>query len=178
MQQHPACVIYIHYGARQVDTLSSIPTDTFEQPHREEIREESTGFFGSLGARLGEIAENLSDLFTLRIDLLKTELRDSAKTAALNSVYIVAGGLLALVALFILSAALIVGLAILLPWIMVVSVAVACLIVGAVYTVVAVLLIKFGINHLKEHGLAPLQSLSEIRKDKQWINEIKSARTE
>lgn len=167
-----------HVERRQASTLSYIPTYRYNQGEEDRRATRGRGFFSSLGASFGQIAENISDLFTLRIDLLKAELRDSAKTAARNSVYIAAGAGLAMVAVFVLSAALVVGVAMLLPWNVIANIAVSCLAVGLIYTLAAALLVRFGIKHLKEHGLKPEKSVQEMRNDKQWINEIKSTRPE
>ena len=135
------------------------------------------GFFANIGSLVGKIGEDVSDLLTLRIDLLKVELRDGAKTIAKNSVYVVAGAIIALFAFLVFTLAIITGLALLLPFSPTASIAAAAGIVFVLYAGIAVWLINFGIRHFKKHSIKPERSIQEVWKDKEWMKDLQKSAT-
>ena len=159
--------------------MSSIPRETIPPREFTSPGVKNTkgigGFFANISGIVGKIAEDVGDLVTLRIDLLKVELRDGARTIASNSIYVLAGGLVALFALAVITTAIIVGVAAALPWSPLVSVAVAALIIGVIYSIAAFFLIRFGIEHFKKRSVKPEQSIREVWKDKEWMQDIQKS---
>jgi hypothetical protein len=115
----------------------------------------------------------VGNLVTLRIDLLKVELRDSTKTFARDSAMMVAGAVIGLFAFGALTAALVAFMATVLPLTAGKAVAASALIVGVAYAIIAGLLVFLGIRHLKKRGVKPERSIEEIRRDKEWMKEIR-----
>jgi hypothetical protein len=112
-------------------------------------------------------ASLFSEAFTLaaglvrkEVDLARAEVTENLSKAAVAIGMIVGGVVLVLVALNVLSAALVAGLTELgieAGW--------AALIVGAVYFVIAVILVRKGTQELKAANLAPTRAAQNVRED-------------
>ena len=101
-----------------------------------------------------------SGLVRKEVDLVRAEISENASKAAVAVGLIAGGVVLVLVALNVLSAALVAGIAELGiegGW--------AALIVGAVYFVIAVILVRKGTNDLKGASLAPTRTAHSVRED-------------
>lgn len=107
-----------------------------------------------------------ASLVRKEVDLVKAEISESANRAAVAIGMIVGGVVLVLVALNVLSAALVAGLAELgieAGW--------AALIVGGVYLVIAIILVRKGTSELKAVNLAPKRTVARVRRDAQALKE-------
>lgn len=133
---------------------------------------------GDTFSRLSELIKTLSNdvgnLMTLQIGLLKAETREGAKTLARDSALLIAGSILAYIAFCVITLALIGFIAAALPMDLLMAVAVSALIVGVLYALIAGGLAWAGINHLKKRGVAPERSIEEIRRDKEWVKDIRT----
>lgn len=117
----------------------------------------------SIGDLFSELAAETSTLVRQEVALAQTELTEKAISVGKNVGFLVVGGAVAYAALLALLAALIIGLAYLIPaW-------AAALIVGAIVGIVAFLLISWALKALKKTELAPRQTVETLKEDAQWL---------
>ena len=122
----------------------------------------------STTALLADAMAHVSGLVRKEMDLVRAELSENAKKAAV-AVGLVVGALVVIItALNVLSAALVAAIAELLGedsggW--------AALIVGVIYFVVALIMVKKGTNDLKATSLAPTRSARSVQKDAHAVKE-------
>lgn len=109
---------------------------------------------------------HVSGLLRKEVDLARAEVSENISHAAVAVGLIVGGVVFVLVALNVLSAALVAGLAefgIEPGW--------AALIVGAVYLAIAIVLVRKGTSDLKAASLAPTRTAESVRRDAQALKE-------
>lgn len=110
---------------------------------------------------LGESVGMLQD----HVELAMLEVRDDAKAALRIGVGFGIGAVLGFVALGLLAAAAVLGLALVLPaW-------AACLVVGLAFAGAAALWAMRAQQRLRSHDFKPEHTLAAIEEDKQWIRE-------
>ncbi|MGI8592864.1 MAG: phage holin family protein [Solirubrobacteraceae bacterium] len=126
---------------------------------------------------VGPLIKQLSDqtrrLAQEEIELAKGELAIKAKAAGVALGLIAVAGLLGLLALFVVTAALVLALSTALAaWL-------AALIVAALYVVIAAVLGLIGRARLaRATPLAPMQAVESVKEDVTWLkNQLKLART-
>lgn len=131
--------------------------------------------FHYLGELFSKLSSDAGNLINLQIELLKAELRESATVVARNSILLMAGGVVGILAVAVITFAIIGFVASMLPitdnimaW------AVAALIVGVLYALVAGGLAFAGLKSFKNRNIAPERSIEEMKRDKEWVKEIKS----
>ncbi len=131
--------------------------------------------FSYLGELFSKLSSDAGNLITLQMELLKAEVRESATVMIKNSVLITLGAVVGMLSFAIITLALTGFIAAALhiqedpmAW------AVAALIVGVVYALIAGGLVFAGLKHLKGRKLAPERTIEEIKRDKEWVKEIKS----
>ena len=127
---------------------------------------ESTTSTKSTTGLLSEAMAHVSGLVRKEIDLVRAELSENANRAAVAVGLIVGAIVLLLTALNVLSAALVAGIAELgieEGW--------AALIVGIVYFVIALIMVRKGTNDLKATSLAPTRSARNVQKDAHAVKE-------
>lgn len=120
----------------------------------------------STASLVTEAIVHLSALMRKEIDLVRTEVNENLRRAAVGVGMIVGGVVFVLVALNTLSAALVAGLTELgieTGW--------SALIVGAVYLVIAIILVRKGTRDLKAASLVPTRAARSVRRDAQSIRE-------
>lgn len=123
-----------------------------EQTSAHDTRSTASLFTQAVGLAAGLVRKE--------VDLVRAEISEATSKAAVAIGLIVGGIVLVLVALNVLSAAIVAGLAELgieAGW--------AALIVGAVYFVIAIILVRKGTNDLKAASLAPTRAARSVRKD-------------
>ena len=119
----------------------------------------------STGTLLGDAINQLTRLVRGEIALARAEVTQSVKSAGIGVAMLAVAGILALVALNVLAAALVAALA---PWM---GAGWAALLVGVVILVVAGLLVLRGLNALKPENLAPTRTVRNVQADAQTIKE-------
>ena len=128
----------------------------------------------SVGELVQLLTMQVSTLARKEVELAKTELARKGKVAGIGGGMFGAAGLIAVLGLGALTAALILGLATLIDeaWI-------AALIVGAVYLAVAGVLALAGRGRIqKASPLVPEQATESVKEDVEWIKtQARSART-
>lgn len=131
--------------------------------------------FGYLGELFSKLSTDAGNLINLQVELLKAELRESTAIMARNSVLILAGAVVGAITLAVITLAIIGFIATALPFESdIMAWAVSALIVGVVYALIAGGLVFAGIKNFKERNMAPTRSIEEIKRDKEWVKEIKS----
>lgn len=127
-----------------------------------------------LSELFSKLSSDAGNLINLQIELLKAELRESTTLVARNSVLIVAGAVVGGIAFAVITLAIIGFIAAAFPMEILMAWAVAALIVGVVYALIAGGLVFAGMKSLKSRNMAPTRSIDEIKRDKQWVKEIKN----
>jgi hypothetical protein len=118
---------------------------------------------------VGDLFGNVSDLVRKEIQLLRAEMSEKATQAVTAVGMIVSGVVIVLVALIVLSMALVAALAnagLGAGW--------AALLVGVAYTILAFILIGKGVKDLKASNLAPERTADSLAKDASMVKETMS----
>jgi len=117
----------------------------------------------SIGELFGDLATETSTLVRQELRLLTFELKQKAKYAVGQGVYVAVGAFIALVALQTLLLAAVIGLGIVMPlW-------ASALLVGGITLITAVALVAKGIVALKHFDPIPTQTALSIADDKSWL---------
>ncbi|MFL5593111.1 MAG: YhjD/YihY/BrkB family envelope integrity protein [Gemmatimonadaceae bacterium] len=140
----------------RIDTTHLLPRADGNGRARQEIRD------ASIGELFKRLSTDTSRLVQQEIQLAKAELQESAATAAKAGGKIGAAAMLALPGTMCLTAALVIGLGIIIN-----SYWVSALLVGAVILIVAGVLAKKGMADFKS-GLAPKETARSVREDVDW----------
>jgi uncharacterized membrane protein YqjE len=114
----------------------------------------------STASLFSEVVGQVSGLVRKEVDLVRAEMSENVSRAMVAIGLIVGGVIFVLVALNVLSAALVAGLTNLgieAGW--------SALIVGAIYLVIAIILVRKGTNDLKATSLAPTRAAQSVRRD-------------
>jgi uncharacterized membrane protein YqjE len=119
----------------------------------------------SLGDLVGELTRDFGQLVTDHIRLARVEIVDDLKKAGRGAGMMGGGAIAGWIAALILSLAAAWGLA------EAVDTWLAFLIVGAVWLIVAGVLVTTGKKALEEVDPVPTETIRELEKDKQWISE-------
>ena len=120
----------------------------------------------SINTLLGEALRDSQDLARKELALFKAELSDNLSTLLMGVGMMAAGGVFAIAAIILFTAALVAWLATIVG-----SVALANLIVGAVMAAIAVGLVLYGRSTMSSASLAPQRSVRSIQRDTQVLSE-------
>ena len=121
----------------------------------------------SVGELFGQLTQDLSLLVRQETQLAKTEIQEKISRAGRDVVSLAAGGVVALIGVLALTAALIlllvdpVGLE---PWL-------AALLVGALLAGGGYLMLRGGLRELKQLDPAPRRAVESIKEDIQMVKE-------
>ncbi len=119
----------------------------------------------SLGELFTELAQETSTLVRQEVNLAKTEMSQKASRAGRHAGILAAGGALAYAGLLAILAAVIVLLDNVMPlWL-------SALLVGLVVAVVGYLLIRRGLDALKQEDFAPRETIETLKEDQQWAKD-------
>lgn len=118
-----------------------------------------------LGELFSTLSDQISQLFRQEVQLAQAEMTRKATRAGQNAAIIVIGGVVGLGAFLSLVAALILVLAqFMAAWL-------AALVVAVLLGVVAALLVRYGLNKLKEIDPAPRRTIETMRENKEWLTQ-------
>lgn len=126
---------------------------------------------------LGDLLKDLRDQFTLlfrqEVDLARTEMTNKARRAGRDSLLLLAGAGVGLLAVIVLGNTLAAAGAALFALFLDVGVAVwlGPLVVTLVLGAIAWGLVQAGLNKLKQQHFRPDQTVQSLREDKQWLQE-------
>ena len=117
----------------------------------------------SLGDLFRQLAQESATLIRQEMELAKVEMRENARAFAKDAAKIAIGGVLLLVAALVLTAFLAVLLGDLLGnyWL-------GTLIVGAVYAISGVAMLKAGQKGLQTDDMKPEHTIASLQEDKRW----------
>jgi uncharacterized membrane protein YqjE len=118
----------------------------------------------SLGELFSRLSHDFGELVTAQVELAKVELKEEAGSAARSAGILGAAGVAAFAALLLLSMAAAWGLSEVVPE------GVGFLIVGAVWTIVAVVLFVMGRARLREVEAVP-ETRQSMKEDVQWARQ-------
>ena len=119
----------------------------------------------SLGELFSELSSNTSNLVRQEINLAKAEMTQKATEAGRQAGMIGVGGVLAHTALLALVAALVAGLSEFMPiW-------ASALLVGIVLAIAGYVVIRQGLDKLKQLNPKPEQTIETLKEDKEWIKD-------
>jgi uncharacterized membrane protein YqjE len=119
----------------------------------------------SLGELLGRVSRDFSELVSTQVELAKVELQEEIAAAGRGAGILTGGAFCAYLAVLLLSFAAAWGLSEVLPE------GVAFLIVGAVYAVVAAVLLPKGKDRLSRIRPVPERTAESVKEDVQWARE-------
>ena len=119
----------------------------------------------SLGELFSELAGDTSNLVRQEINLAKAEMTQKATEAGRQAGMVGVGGVLAHTALLALVAALVAGLSEFMPiW-------ASALLVGIVLAIAGYVVIRQGLDKLKQLNPKPEQTIETLKEDKEWIKD-------
>jgi uncharacterized protein (DUF983 family) len=118
-----------------------------------------------IGELFQDLVQDTRTLVSLELDLAKTELSDKASKTGKDIGFMAAGGFVIYAGFLAIIAAVIIGLAELIPlWL-------SALIVGIVVALVGYALLRKGMSDLKSRSLAPTETLDSLKRDKEWLRD-------
>lgn len=118
-----------------------------------------------LTSLFSELTQETVSLFRQEIRLARAELTDKARQAGRGTAEIAAGALVLLVAVGVLAAAAVLGLAtVVQPWL-------AALIVAGVLAVIGGVVLATGLSNLRGGNLAPRRTMDSMRDNTRWAKE-------
>ena len=117
----------------------------------------------SIGDLFTELAGETSTLVRQEIDLARVELTQKASEIGKNVAWLSVGGVVGLVGVLAVTAALILLLSKFIdPWI-------AAVLVGGAFLIAAGVMVMSALKALKETDLAPRQTVETLKEDTQWL---------
>jgi uncharacterized membrane protein YqjE len=127
----------------------------------------------TLFSRLGE---DVMDLFNSQLALFKVEIKEEASAYARNITMIAIGAVIATIGFALLNVAVAFGVSTLFAranFSQPASYALGFIVTGAFYVLVGGIVVLIMKNRLTNQELVPRRTVSELRKDKQWLkNEL------
>jgi hypothetical protein len=116
----------------------------------------------SLGDLFSELSRETSTLIRQEVALAKSEMTDKATTVGKNVGFLAVGGAVAYAGFLVLLGALVIILALFLPWWL------SALIVGFVVAAAGYALVQKGLSTLKQVDMAPRETIDSLKEDKEW----------
>jgi len=128
----------------------------------------------SLPSLLGRLADELTQLFDAKLDLLKAELKEEARAYAVGALSILAGVIIAIIGFALLNVAIAFLISTLFDgthWSPASRYGLGFVITALVYLVVGALIVVIAKNRLAKQSIVPKKSATELKRDKQWLKE-------
>ncbi len=129
----------------------------YYEPHTQDQR--------TIGELFSTLSNQVGMLFRQELQLTQAEMTRKATRAGRNAALIAIGAVLANAALLAVVAALILALA------QVMDAWLAALLVGVVLAIVAGILVKMGIDKIREIDPAPRRTIETMRENKEWLSQ-------
>lgn len=127
----------------------------------------------SLGDLFSELAAETSTLVRQEVTLAQTELTQKATSVGKDVGFLVVGGAVGYTALFVILAAVVIGLTQIISsltgWQLITSAWIAAAIVGLIVGAVAYFLVTSALTKLKNTELTPRQTVETLKEDAQWL---------
>jgi len=129
----------------------------------------------SLGDLFAELATETSTLVRQEVALAQVEITQKATKAGKHVGSLAVGGAVGYAALWVLLAAVVIGLTQLIravtDWQIITSAWIAALLVAVIVGIVAYFLVSSALAALKSMDLAPRQTIESVKEDAQWIKD-------
>lgn len=124
-----------------------------------------------LPALFGRLSDGVTTLLDTKLSLLKVEIKEDVTGYISGAVKILIGGIIAAVGFAILNVAVAFFISTLLPDSLdpFIRIALGFVITGALYLVIGAIFIITAKNRLTKQDMVPNRSVSELRKDKEWL---------
>ena len=124
-----------------------------------------------LPALFGRLSDGVTTLLDTKLSLLKVEIKEDVSGYISGAVKILIGGIIAAVGFAILNVAVAFFVSTILPdtFDPFMRIALGFVITGALYLVIGAILIITAKNRLAKQDMVPNRSVSELRKDKEWL---------
>jgi uncharacterized membrane protein YqjE len=124
-----------------------------------------------LPALFGRLSDGVTTLLDTKLSLLKVEIKEDVTGYISGAVKILIGGIIAAVGFAILNVAVAFFISTLLPDSLdpFIRIALGFVITGALYLVIGAIFIITAKNRLAKQDMVPNRSVSELRKDKEWL---------
>lgn len=119
----------------------------------------------SLGELFADLTREITNLVRQELQLATSEVGQKASQVGKDVGFLAIGGAIAYAGLLALIAAIIIGLANFVPWWL------SALIVGIVVATTGYLLVRRGIDAIKEIDFAPRQTIKTIKEDVAWAKQ-------
>lgn len=120
----------------------------------------------SIGELLGELANNSAALVRDELSLARQEMGEKIKAFRSSVTTILVGAMIGLVAILVLAAAAVIGLAHFM------DAGYAALIVGVALAITGCIIASTGIKRLNQTSLKPEQTIETLEEDKEWLKEL------
>jgi len=120
----------------------------------------------SIGALLGQLANNSAALVRDELTLARQEMSEKVAGYRSGAITVVIGAALSWIAILTLTAAAVIGLAHLM------DAGYAALIVGGVLALIGGIVAMTGINRLKQIDPKPKQTIKTLEENKEWLKEL------
>lgn len=124
-----------------------------------------------LPALFGRLSDGVMTLLDTKLSLLKVEIKEDADAYIRGGTMIGVGGVIAAVGFALLNVAIAIFVSTLLPetWSQPVRYATGFVITGLLYLVIGGIIIITMKNRLTKRNLVPSRSVTELKRDKEWI---------
>jgi uncharacterized membrane protein YqjE len=124
-----------------------------------------------LPALFGRLSDGVTTLLDTKLSLLKVEIKEDVSAYVRGAVKILIGGIIAAVGFAILNVAVAFFISTVLPDSLdpFIRIALGFVITGALYLVIGGIFIITAKNRLAKQDMVPNRSVSELRKDKEWL---------
>jgi uncharacterized membrane protein YqjE len=124
-----------------------------------------------LPALFGRLSDGVTTLLDTKLSLLKVEIKEDVTGYISGAVKILIGGIIAAVGFAILNVAVAFFISTLLPDSLdpFIRIALGFVITGALYLVIGAIFIITAKNRLAKQDMVPNRSVTELRKDKEWL---------
>lgn len=114
---------------------------------------------------VGDLAQETGTLVRQEVRLATTEMTDKARFAAKQAAVMAGGGVLAVLALLTLLAALVLGIG------EFIALWASALIVGIVLAIAALAMSMVGLQEIKKLDVKPKQTVRELKETKSWVQQ-------
>ncbi len=125
----------------------------------------------AISEMIRRLTADLGTMISLKIDLLKAELRESVTGYLKDGIMLGAAAVLGVFAAVFLNLTLLFLIAWLLPFSTEVNLLLGALTVALLYAIGAGIIVMMVRKHLAERTIVPERSVDEMKRDKQWLSE-------
>ena len=140
-----------------------------QQQIAREVRKEER----SLGELFSELATETSTLVRQEVSLAQTELTQKATNVGKNVGSLAVGGAVGYMALWVILAAVVIGLTQFISWLtgwqLITSAWISATVVGLIVAGVGYVMVTKALDKLKNTDLTPRESVESLKEDAQWL---------